>query len=263
MRIWRWAFFETMAVTCYATLIEPNWIEVTHHRASSDVASGPIKVRQISDLHIGSIGYRERRLLDITKEQRPDVIVLSGDIIEDPSELPELDKFLSALEGGIKVAVLGNWEHWGGVDLAALRRTYEKRGVTLLVNEVQGFHLGDGRKLSVWGLDDFTGGKPDLSTLKELAGSDTASLVIQHSPGWFDQKRVRAITGRFELCLSGHTHGGQVTFLECQSGLPEEAVLMLPESMKLHSARFTFLEDLGHLLRQFVSSLDLKSQFGR
>ena len=194
----------------YAVFIEPNWIEVTHHKVGARNDADAMKALHLSDLHLSDIGYRERRVLELSKELQPDVVVLSGDIVEAPSELPALDKFLSSLAGGIKVAVLGNWEHWGDVDLEALRQIYAARGVDLLVNEVKAYRLRNDRTLTVVGMDDFTAGKPDARVLHEIKSGNSATLLLQHSPGWFDHPEVRGFTKKFSLCLSGHTHGGQV-----------------------------------------------------
>lgn len=216
MRIWRWGFVVATAASCYATLIEPNWIQVSPIKVGEEVGAESIKIAHLSDLHLSSFGYRERYVLEISKELQPDVVVLSGDIVEAPQKLSVLDQFLSSLSGRIKVAVLGNWEHWGDVDLNALRSLYEARGVDLLVNEVKEYRLRSGKTLTVAGLDDSTGGRPNVEVLKRLEGKDGMRLVIQHSPGWFDRAEVGNRSRKFDLCLSGHTHGGQVTLF----GLP-------------------------------------------
>jgi predicted MPP superfamily phosphohydrolase len=118
----------------------------------------------------------------------------------------------------VAVAVLGNWEHWAGVDLVDLRDLYAKHGVRLLVNEQIRLDFGD-RVLTVKGLDDFTAGRPDTGVASGDSNDsgDSAdsgkrlSLLVQHSPGWFQSRSAEALKGRFTLCLAGHTHGGQVT----------------------------------------------------
>ncbi len=61
-------------------------------------------------------------------------------------------------------------------------------------------------------LDDFTAGQPDAQLLT-VSQPNESSILIQHSPGFFDQAEVRRrmLSQRFSLCLSGHTHGGQIT----------------------------------------------------
>jgi predicted MPP superfamily phosphohydrolase len=58
------------------------------------------------------------------------------------------------------------------------------------------------------GLDDYTAGKPKTSLIQRPI-SDSTTIVLQHSPGLFH--RTSDISND-QICLSGHTHGGQVTF---------------------------------------------------
>ena len=69
------------------------------------------------------------------------------------------------------------------------------------------------RKIHLIGLDDFTAGQPDARLLS-TATSAEVTVLVQHSPGFFEAPEVnrRMSQQRFSLCLSGHTHGGQVSF---------------------------------------------------
>ena len=198
-------------VATYAWLLEPHRLEVTEHKinaAPNDDRS--IRVVQLSDLHMQSVGDRERAVASEVTRLKPDLVVLSGDVIDRADTLEVLDSFLRLLGPVHKVAVLGNWEYWSGLDLEALRALYEgKHNVKLLINQATEYQFGN-RTLQVIGLDDFTAGKPDMSLLSN-ARSEVPAIVIQHSPGWFDTRAATAIDRGFTLCLSGHTHGGQVT----------------------------------------------------
>jgi predicted MPP superfamily phosphohydrolase len=77
---------------------------------------------------------------------------------------------------------------------------------TLLVNEMQVVHIR-GRALRMVGLDDGTASQPDADL---LAQSDGNTVVLQHSPGWFLSPEAQRSRWKAALCLSGHTHGGQI-----------------------------------------------------
>ena len=194
----------------YAWLIEPHRLEVTEHEIGARLPGDrPIRIVQLSYLHMRSVGDRERAVAAEVVRLKPDLVVLSGDVIDRADTIGVLDTFLGLLGPARKVAVLGNWEYWSGVDLDALRSLYEQRhGVRLLINDAAQYRFGD-RTLQVIGLDDFTAGKPDASLLKSTA-SGVSTIVVQHSPGWFETTAVRSVDRRFALCLAGHTHGGQV-----------------------------------------------------
>jgi predicted MPP superfamily phosphohydrolase len=196
----------------YAFLIEPNQIEITEHKIGDEVANErPIRVVQLSDLHLRSIGRRERAVAIAVNRTRPDLILLTGDVIERLDGLSVLDDFLTLLGPYAKVAVLGNWEHWAKINRRDLRDLYETKHATkLLVNAAANYQFGD-RKLNVIGLDDFTAGRPDLGLLQNLP-EGIPTIVVQHSPGFFQTPAFQSLTVRATLCIAGHTHGGQVAF---------------------------------------------------
>jgi predicted MPP superfamily phosphohydrolase len=93
------------------------------------------KIAQLSDLHVSGVGATEEATLKHLKALQPDLILLTGDVIGDRHAMPELDAFLEGFPDAIKVAILGNWEHWSGADLQQLSAIYKRHQVRLLVNE--------------------------------------------------------------------------------------------------------------------------------
>jgi predicted MPP superfamily phosphohydrolase len=193
----------------YAIWIEPTWIKVNIYEMRSNETQDAIRVVQLSDLHIQEVGKRELAVLDQVKLLTPDLLVLSGDVIDKADRLPELHTFLTALNGIPAIAVLGNWEYWSGVDLAALREEYIDHGIRLLVNEVTTYKVRQ-RNIDLIGVDDFTGGNPDYDLLTHSIEGHTG-ILITHSPEYFDEALNYQNSNHLDLCLAGHTHGGQVT----------------------------------------------------
>lgn len=200
-------------VLLYASLVEPYWVAVTHH-GESPAGRPPIRIAVLSDLHLDGVGYRERVVIERLREVRPDVLVLAGDVVDEPDDLPALRTLLSQLDVPHAIAVLGNWEHWGDVPLEQLHKLYRDHKVALLVNATTQFSV-DGHPVRLIGLDDATAGMPRLDLairdLEEAAAGLT--ILVQHSPGFFAAKSagVGLPNRAFDLCLSGHTHGGQIT----------------------------------------------------
>jgi predicted MPP superfamily phosphohydrolase len=154
-------------------------------------------------------GDREVRLTQTIRDLRPDAIVFTGDIIDRAENLALLESFLAALGPAPRVAVLGNWEYWSTVDLQRLRSIYEATpNSALLVNQRAALTL-NGRELEFVGLDDFTAGKPDTRLLRSQTSS-AVRVVLQHAPGLFGELNLPA-NRQNQICLSGHTHGGQVS----------------------------------------------------
>ena len=169
----------------YAVWVEPNWIDVSTHDMRSEPTGEGIRVVQLSDLHIQDLSRREIEVANRVKDLKPDLVILSGDVIDRQDRLPTLHSFLVALGDTPIVAVLGNWEYWAEVDLHALRDEYRHHGIRLLVNEVASYRLRL-RTLHIAGMDDFTAGQPDGGILNSPFEGGTAVLV-QHSPGYFEK----------------------------------------------------------------------------
>jgi predicted MPP superfamily phosphohydrolase len=178
-------------------------------------------IAQLSDVHIGVyVGEPELRIAeDLLRRARPDLIVLTGDLLDSDARLAdELGRFvrrLSSLARGGAVAILGNHDYYAGADDVAAAVT--AAGARLLRN--QGIVLGDARAgIALLGVDDVyaarIGGGPDwdrtLRSLRStdpigLASADMPRVLLCHNPSFFAES-----AGRVGLQLSGHTHGGQV-----------------------------------------------------
>jgi uncharacterized protein len=212
-RLWITVAIALLALLGMATFVDSASLEVKQH----DLRTGPLRpglrVVQLSDLHLQTMGAHEQKVVQQVQALRPDLLVLSGDMVDRKDALPVLAAFLKAVGPVRTVAVPGNWEHWSEVDFVALQALFQSRpDGRLLLNERWSFSH-DGRVVEVIGLDDFTAGHPDLQLLSPGGGVDVA-LLVQHSPGFFDKAEVgqRMKGSRFDLCLSGHTHGGQIAF---------------------------------------------------
>lgn len=186
-------------------------LELHHHDLRSDPMRPGLRVVQLSDLHLQSLDDHVQQVVRQVQALQPDLVILSGDMVDRADALPVLAAFLQALGPVRTIAVPGNWEHWSDVDFDVLGAIIQSQpDGRLLLNERWSFKHGD-RRIEVVGLDDFTAGQPDLRLLAPSVGADV-SLLVQHSPGFFDKGEVnqRMGAGRFLLCLSGHTHGGQI-----------------------------------------------------
>lgn len=200
----------------YCWFLEPNWIEVTQHEAwftNLPVEFDGLVVAHLSDLHIRDYGFRERQVRTLLAEEKPGLIVLTGDFTLEGSDPAPIRQFLQSLEAlkptfGIW-AVLGNHDHWYPPTRGneAVRRFFNDAGVALLVNEWG--RIGKGLDtLSLIGVDDPFSGYANLTeSLKGMQRTPFA-VLLTHSPQIF----MKADLARFDLVLAGHTHGGQVRF---------------------------------------------------
>ncbi len=231
MAVWVLFPLVLLAGLAHALLFEPVPVTVVRHDIRAGGVTGgvgaaaPWRLVQLSDLHLKAFGAPEQALARQVQGLGADVVVLSGDAIDRVEALPWLEGFVRVLGPVPVLLVPGNWEHWSGVDFAVLQASLANVGARLLLNDRWELSR-QGRTLRLIGLDDFTAGTPDLSLLAGAVDTNAAgvvdTVVVQHSPGFFDQAEVgqRMGGGRFVLCLSGHTHGGQVTLAGWAPWLP-------------------------------------------
>jgi uncharacterized protein len=179
--------------------IEPFRIEVTRHRVSAAIPT-PLKIAHLTDIHTYGLGAREQEMIRLIDAERPDLIVITGDLISHSGSYQGCRDVLRKLHAPLGVWIVrGNHEVWWPVEKE--RDFYASAGAQLIVNE--------NRRIAerVWliGLDDAFAGAPDLE--KGLAGvpPDDFKIALFHSPAFFD-----LAAGRCDLALAGHTHGGQV-----------------------------------------------------
>ena len=93
-----------------------------------------------------------------------------------------------------------------------LKETYAKNNCELLINENRSLKIKN-REISIIGIDDFVGGNADLKTaIKNLNETET-NIVLTHCPEHRDIIIKEKGNLIIDLILSGHTHGGQITFL--------------------------------------------------
>lgn len=198
-----------LGVAIDGVAITPRRLVTSTHTCGAASGVDPLRILQVSDLHVHGIGTLEQQLLEGLHGARADLIVLTGDAIDRAASLPALDTLLAEFPTGPRrLAILGNWEYRCGVDLRDLEKTYERHGVELLVNRSVDFdHRG--RSMRITGLDDIVGGRPDAAFALASVQPLDEHLVLAHCPITRDSLAMPP-DHPVSLVLSGHTHGGQV-----------------------------------------------------
>jgi predicted MPP superfamily phosphohydrolase len=165
---------------------------------------------QIGDIHLDDWTRPQRlhRIVEMVNEQRPDLVAITGDFASysarrlDEELLVGALRRLSARDGVI--SILGNHDYLTDVNL--VRRCVREGGVKELLNDVRTLRRGAAR-LHVAGIDDVMEGRSRLDLVLGRLPEEGAAILLAHEPDFAD---VAAATGRFDLQLSGHSHGGQV-----------------------------------------------------
>ncbi|MBD2448387.1 metallophosphoesterase [Nostoc sp. FACHB-152] len=196
----------------YAKLIEPNWIEINSLQLKlPNLASefNGYRIVQISDIHRDRwmSTRRLQRIVRLVNQQKPDLVAITGDLVTRnlPHLIPSLTVSLTHLTPKDKtVAVLGNHDHEN--DTQKIIEALQKSNIVHLGNAVYTLKRGNAM-LHIAGVDDVQMGKSRIDLVMQQLPKEGAAILLAHEP---DFATISAATGRFDLQLSGHSHGGQV-----------------------------------------------------
>ena len=167
---------------------------------------------QISDLHVSTLlqGPRVRAIVDKVLAMKPDLILLTGDLVDGTPAIRADDvaplKDLRATYGVF--ACPGNHEYYS--DYNAWMPAFEALGITVLENAHEVVSIR-GRPVVIAGVTDLVAsrfGMPEPDIGAALAGAPENALIIllAHQPRNAPDNALAGV----DLQLSGHTHGGQI-----------------------------------------------------
>lgn len=209
----------------YSWLWEPRQLSIERVQLTFKrlpAAFDGLKVVQFSDLHLGYHSHEKdfSTLMDNIMNQSPDLICLTGDIIDTYSEqMVSFVPYLASLKAPLgKFVILGNHDYWGQSEEVV--RMLREAGFTFLRNSHR-LLKKEGKVIAVVGLDDLLQGTPDPDESLKGVPEGTFSLLLMHEPDYADTAALYP----FDLQLSGHSHGGQIR-------LPLIGAIMTPPGSK-------------------------------
>lgn len=200
---------------------------VTYTRVVSPRLPGEfdgVRVAVVSDLHLGparGAGFA-RKVVDLVNEQKPDVVVVLGDLADGTVEYvgPDLDPLADVTAPMGVYGVAGNHEAISD-DVGTWMRYWEQNlGITPLTNTRTELVRGDSA-IDVAGVYDYSGPapyEPDLDAALAGRDRDRFVLLLAHQPNHLRE----AAEANVDLQLSGHTHGGQMWPLRAVVALAQE-----------------------------------------
>ena len=173
------------------------------------------RIAHVSDLHNAEMGKDNEKLLTILRDADPDMIAITGDLIDSRSTNVEIA--LNFIREAVKIApcyyVTGNHEARVN-EYGELKAGMEAAGVTVLEG-VRTENSMEGETITLIGVNDpsyqtgylFGDSETVMNTkLEELhSEKDGYTILLSHRPELFDTYADHGI----DLVLSGHAHGGQ------------------------------------------------------
>jgi predicted MPP superfamily phosphohydrolase len=192
------------------TRFEVRQVDVPFARLPADLDG--LRILHLSDIHLGLfLSERElARVVDASRELRPHVAFMTGDFISaagDPLEACIRQLARVKADGGM-FGCLGNHERYARAE-GQTATLAAQAGIPILRGHAQQLRWGNS-VLNVAGVDYQRGSSKDnyLLGAQQLIYPEGFNVLLSHNPDVFP---VAAGQG-YNLLLSGHTHGGQVTF---------------------------------------------------
>lgn len=208
------------SLTCLAVVIIIGHLKVTNYRISAN-SSTPVRVLHLSDLHNAEFGRGNNQLVELAARQEPDLIVLTGDMLNKYDD--NTDIVCRLIADLTKIAPVyfcyGNhekeWEKlWGG----NLADQFREAGAVVVDNSYEDTEI-NGVKLRIGGYMGYYRQPGMFEATKEQCAEELAfaddfenteryKILLDHIPtAWLDWGYIDKYP--VDLVFSGHYHGGQ------------------------------------------------------
>jgi len=183
-----------------------------------------LRIVLVSDLHSTIFGKNQSGLIEKIKNLNPDLIILSGDILDD--KVPHLgtELLLSGINNILPIYyVTGNHEYWSR-EIQDIRNLLQSYNVNILSDNYVQININN-NEIILAGIEDpdkkryetpeYNQNESMEASFRELDGMELLKILIAHRP-----EKIEIYKGySFNLILSGHTHGGQVRIPLVLNGL--------------------------------------------
>lgn len=205
-------------------IISYKCLTITNYEIKSDKIKENTRIVLLSDLHNNEFGKKNERLISKITEQKPDLILLDGDIINEESK--NIEMALDLVKKLNKIApvyyALGNHElGYRKRKTSNLFMQLEQAGAKVVEKSYEDVNI-HGNKIRIGGLYEYAFrvddkgkmSKKDMDSkvrkfLTDFEDSDAFKIMMSHRPDSFIFGQA-ADTWKIDLVASGHAHGGQV-----------------------------------------------------
>ena len=213
--VMRWGLLALLVLFVYWDNTALRTDSLTYTSTALPTEFDGLRIVQLSDLHNREFGKNNQRLYAAVKQAAPDLIFLTGDLVDEYAEAPipyakAVGKALSAIAPTYYVTGNHEWAH-GNAAVEELKTALRESGVTVLSNQFVPLER-NGQTIFIAGIDD-PNGYADQKTPQQVAREvrDAAPegfwLLLAHRNNRF--ARQYSLLGA-DLVCSGHAHGGIV-----------------------------------------------------
>lgn len=198
-------------------VLSQYYVSITTYGYKNSKINQDFKIAQLTDLHNYQFGSQNCRLLKKVAKQKPDVIFLTGDMLNGDEE--RRDIFIELIEKLVQIAPvyasLGNHEieYMERYKTTNLIAEMEQAGATVLEKEYLDIEI-NGQEIRLGGIYGYVlpgerGDGSEKRFMEEFQDTDRFKILLSHIPEglllWKSMEHWNV-----DLVFSGHVHGGQV-----------------------------------------------------
>lgn len=215
-----------LAVAILLTFAFSQKLTIREFTEKTDKVTGDVNIMVISDLHDTLYGEEQKKLIDIIEERNPDVVLFTGDILDDKIKTGGAEALFK--EVGKKYPgyyVSGNHEIWSG-EIDEIKHRIKELGIKVLegTNDVL---MVNNQYIRICGVDDPEIGYDEWNrqiTLCDGVKDDNIyTILMTHRP-----EQIMRYHG-YDLIVAGHTHGGILRIPYILNGLYAPGQGFFPE----------------------------------
>lgn len=188
-------------------------LKTVHYTITSDKINKPMRIALITDLHSCRYGNGQKTLIDAVNKEKPDIVLLGGDIFDD--EIPDENTkvFLTAIAKDYSCYyVTGNHEYWS-MRSDEMLAWLDEHGIKDIGGKCVRVSQNS-NEITLSGVNDpdqarYTGRgigmRAELDKTRDARCSDEFNILLAHRPSFVKTY----LDYGFDLILTGHAHGGQ------------------------------------------------------
>ena len=207
--------------TTASAILSVDALSVTECAVASNRLTAPVRIVQLTDLHNSEFGDQNSRLIRKVADQEPDLILITGDLLNQNEERTDIAEELIAGLCEISPVYVSYGNHETAYEEnyhADLRTVYTAAGATVLEFDWQDVEV-NGQTLRLGGLFGYclpgelekTGEarKNECTFLRDFQDTESYTVLLCHMPvSWIQYGSLESWD--VDCVLSGHVHGGQV-----------------------------------------------------
>lgn len=216
-----WILLAAVFGVCVSLALSAHALMTSHYKLSSEKITSPFRVVQITDLHNSLFGENNQRLADRIKAEEPDVILITGDLLNQNEERTDIAEGLIRQLCSIAPVYVSLGNHEVGYQRrfgTDIRRRYSDAGAVVLEYEWTDIEV-NGQDLRLGGIYGYCLPEELLSTgeartaecdyLNAFQNTGSCTILMCHMPVcWIKNGSLDAWD--VDFVFSGHDHGGQV-----------------------------------------------------